>query len=174
MHGNTAGLYGNTTRILLRLEMVVVIIALSVLSVWLVLFMIGLWKENEELKQVNQPVSLPPEKKEIEWWQGWSGMSTSSNEKMIHNPKDVYPVSTLETRRTEALLRYQSGEVPEFSKSITGLATFGYGELDKYGFWQYPLAYADLSDHDRAMADTVNGSYYDTIWHAGSKITSNQ
>ncbi|CAH9015109.1 hypothetical protein VP501E541_P0280 [Vibrio phage 501E54-1] len=34
---------------------------------------------------------------------------------------------------------YESGETPRYSKGICDTITAGYGKLDKYGYWEYPL-----------------------------------
>lgn len=40
--------------------------------------------------------------------------------------------------QAEAKRRYDAGETLHFSTSIEGLITYGYGELDEYGFWEFP------------------------------------
>ena len=35
--------------------------------------------------------------------------------------------------------RFKSGEKPGWSKGICGGFTAGYGELDEYGYWEFPL-----------------------------------
>lgn len=34
---------------------------------------------------------------------------------------------------------YEAGETPQYSKGICGMITAGYGKLDEYGYWEYPL-----------------------------------
>lgn len=35
--------------------------------------------------------------------------------------------------------KYKSGEEPKYSKGICEAVTAGYGKLDNYGYWEYPL-----------------------------------
>lgn len=39
----------------------------------------------------------------------------------------------------EAQQRWKAGEQPGFSSDIGGFITCGYGKLDDYGIWQFPL-----------------------------------
>lgn len=39
----------------------------------------------------------------------------------------------------EALDRWRNGIEPAFSEGVCGSLTCGYGKLDNYGYWQYPL-----------------------------------
>lgn len=39
----------------------------------------------------------------------------------------------------EAQQRWQRGEPPSFSSDLADQITAGYGELDEYGNWQFPL-----------------------------------
>jgi hypothetical protein len=39
----------------------------------------------------------------------------------------------------EAQSRWQAGERPSFSSDLADNITCGYGELDAYGNWQFPL-----------------------------------
>lgn len=39
----------------------------------------------------------------------------------------------------EALVRWERGEKPSFSTGVCESLTCGYGELDPYGYWQFPL-----------------------------------
>jgi hypothetical protein len=42
-------------------------------------------------------------------------------------------------REVEARRRQAAGEKPCVSTGIHGRLTYGYGMLDQFGFWQYPL-----------------------------------
>lgn len=42
-------------------------------------------------------------------------------------------------REYEALKRWESGEKPTFSTGICESLTCGYGKLDEYGYWEFPL-----------------------------------
>ena len=39
----------------------------------------------------------------------------------------------------EAKRRWEDGELPSFSTGICGSLTCGYGKLDDYGYWEFPL-----------------------------------
>ena len=39
----------------------------------------------------------------------------------------------------EALRRWNAGECPSFSSDIAEFLTCGYGKLDGYGNWEFPL-----------------------------------
>lgn len=39
----------------------------------------------------------------------------------------------------EAIRRFEAGEKPGYSSGIDEALTCGYGELDDYGFWEFPL-----------------------------------
>lgn len=41
--------------------------------------------------------------------------------------------------RKEAYALYIAGHSPNFSKGICDSVTAGYGRLDYYGYWEYPL-----------------------------------
>lgn len=45
----------------------------------------------------------------------------------------------LEVREAIAAFLFAVGRRPLHSTSIAGTETSGYGELDDYGFWEYPL-----------------------------------
>lgn len=42
-------------------------------------------------------------------------------------------------REYEAQCRWARGEKPNFSQGICGSLTCGYGEIDDYGYWEFPL-----------------------------------
>lgn len=42
-------------------------------------------------------------------------------------------------REYEAQQRWQSGELPSFSSDLADQITAGYGDLDEWGNWQFPL-----------------------------------
>ena len=42
-------------------------------------------------------------------------------------------------REAIAEFLFAAGRKPGYSTSIAGALTAGYGELDDYGFWEYPL-----------------------------------
>ena len=42
-------------------------------------------------------------------------------------------------REVIAKFLFAAGRKPGHSTSIAGAETSGYGELDDYGFWEYPL-----------------------------------
>lgn len=60
-------------------------------------------------------------------------------------------------KQAEALRRYQSGETLHFSTGIDERITYGYGELDQYGFWEFPLRYNYLSPEHKALVDHFDG-----------------
>lgn len=39
----------------------------------------------------------------------------------------------------EAKKRWEAGEKPNFSTSICERLTCGYGKLDEFGYWEFPL-----------------------------------
>ena len=43
------------------------------------------------------------------------------------------------TKQELAYEKYEAGEVPSYSKGICDSVTAGYGRLDDYGYWEYPL-----------------------------------
>ena len=46
---------------------------------------------------------------------------------------------TYKERQCEAYRRYRLCEKPTYSTGFDGLTTAGYGELDFYGWWEFPL-----------------------------------
>lgn len=56
-----------------------------------------------------------------------------------------------------ATFRYRSGVKLQFSTAITGLLSYGYGGLDVYGFWQYPLEFRELNPSHRRMVMRIDG-----------------
>lgn len=44
-----------------------------------------------------------------------------------------------ELAEKEALRRYSEGQKPSFSKGVCENLTCGYGRLDDYGYWEFPL-----------------------------------
>lgn len=42
-------------------------------------------------------------------------------------------------REAEALKRWHNDEDPGFSEGVCGGLTCGYGKLDNYGYWEFPL-----------------------------------
>lgn len=60
----------------------------------------------------------------------------------------------------KAMARYRSGERPCFSTGIHGCLTYGYGELDVNGFFEYPLPYNALTVDDKAKVDAIDNGYY--------------
>lgn len=51
----------------------------------------------------------------------------------------------------EAKRRHDAGERVNFSTSIEGTLTYGYGALDDYGFWEFPLRFEYLSADQQAV-----------------------
>ena len=51
--------------------------------------------------------------------------------------------STHEDIEQHALFLWQQGRLPGFSTGICESLTCGYGKLDIYGYWQYPLRPAE-------------------------------
>ena len=47
--------------------------------------------------------------------------------------------SQYEENKERAYLRFRNGEEPSFSGGICGTVTAGYGRLDLYGYWEFPL-----------------------------------
>ncbi len=41
--------------------------------------------------------------------------------------------------------KHESGEPPKYSTGICGSITAGYGRLDDYGYWEYPLIVDQVS-----------------------------
>lgn len=60
----------------------------------------------------------------------------------IHDPLDT-------AKELEGLRRYRAGEPLRWSTGIDNVLTHGYGELDAFGFWEFPAAYAELRDEDK-------------------------
>ena len=52
------------------------------------------------------------------------------------------PLEELLNKHT-AIKRWEAGECPSFSKNIYEELTCGYGELDRYGDWEFPLEPAE-------------------------------
>jgi hypothetical protein len=44
-----------------------------------------------------------------------------------------------EENKKEAIKRFENGERPSYSTGICESVTAGYGRLDDYGYWEYPL-----------------------------------
>lgn len=42
-------------------------------------------------------------------------------------------------REQEALKRWEAGKMPTFSTGVGDELTCGYGALDEYGYWEFPL-----------------------------------
>lgn len=65
-------------------------------------------------------------------------------------PEDRALLEAVAAQR-EAIRRHSTGEPVWFSTGIDGKLTYGYGNLDEYGFWQYPLRFEYLSPLQQAM-----------------------
>jgi hypothetical protein len=50
----------------------------------------------------------------------------------------------MKTNRIIAKILYGEGIEYKISTSIAGTTTYGYGGLDDYGFWEYPLCETDI------------------------------
>jgi hypothetical protein len=59
----------------------------------------------------------------------------------------------------EAIKRWEAGEDPCFSTGICESTTCGYGKLDEYGYWQFPLypaeEYLELMKQRRSKNATL-------------------
>jgi len=55
-----------------------------------------------------------------------------------------------------AILKYRTGEKLQFSTGIHGQMTYGFGDLDDWGFWQYPLPYKELRKDHKDAVDSLN------------------
>lgn len=53
--------------------------------------------------------------------------------------------------QAEAKRRLDTGEPVKFSTGIDGLLTYGFGALDDWGFWEYPLRFEYLTPEQQAM-----------------------
>jgi hypothetical protein len=51
----------------------------------------------------------------------------------------------------EALRRLRAGEQLNFSTAIDGYITYGYGNLDECGFWEFPLRWEYLTHEQKIM-----------------------
>ncbi len=51
----------------------------------------------------------------------------------------------------EGLKRLRAGERVNFSTGIDGRMTYGYGQLDQFGFWEHPVPFEDLPQAQRDM-----------------------
>lgn len=58
-------------------------------------------------------------------------------------------------KQNEAKRRYDSGEKLCFSTGIEEELTYGYGALDEFGFWEYPLRYNYLREEHKNIVDAV-------------------
>jgi hypothetical protein len=69
-------------------------------------------------------------------------------------------LSQLPAEQREAKRRLDAGEQVNFSTGIDGYLTYGYGKLDQWGFWQYPLRFEWLTPEQRELvkADDVRVS----------------
>lgn len=56
-------------------------------------------------------------------------------------------------KQLEAKRRYDSGEKLNFSTGIDDSITYGYGQLDNYGFWEYQLRYNHLRPEHKELVD---------------------
>jgi hypothetical protein len=59
----------------------------------------------------------------------------------------------LQLDQLEAKKRYEFGERLNFSTGIDGHITYGYGELDEFGFWEFPLRYEFLNSDHKELVD---------------------
>lgn len=55
-----------------------------------------------------------------------------------------------------AIRRYRRGEKPLFSTGIHEMLTYGYGDLDFNGFWQYSIPYSALRPTDRRRVNHID------------------
>lgn len=53
-----------------------------------------------------------------------------------------------------AKAKYEAGCKLGFSTSIEGSITYGYGVLDDYGFWEFPLRYNYLKPEHKELVDS--------------------
>jgi hypothetical protein len=59
----------------------------------------------------------------------------------------------------EGLRRYRAGEQLKFSSDVAGDPTWGYGDLDTLGYWQYPVPYGELrQDHKDLISELIGRS----------------
>lgn len=66
----------------------------------------------------------------------------------------------MKPEQAEAVRRYETGERLGFSIGIDELMTYGYGELDNNGFWEFPLRYEYLRPEHRALVEDADKVYY--------------
>lgn len=55
---------------------------------------------------------------------------------------------TLKKNHQIAIERYKNGEKPNVSSTLEDEITYGYGEVDEYGFWEFPLYEDDMEDEE--------------------------
>ena len=65
--------------------------------------------------------------------------------------RDHLVLVAMPPEQREAIRRHGAGEPVRFSTGIDGRLTYGYGNIDEYGFWQYPLRFEYLSPLQQAM-----------------------
>lgn len=46
---------------------------------------------------------------------------------------------SIAVKSAEAIRRFRDGEKPSYSTGICESITAGYGRLDQYGYWEFPL-----------------------------------
>jgi hypothetical protein len=68
-------------------------------------------------------------------------------------PHELVAGLPMKADQAEALRRYQAGEMLNFSTDIEGWLTYGYGHLDEWGFWEYPLRYNHLRPEHKKLVD---------------------
>lgn len=56
----------------------------------------------------------------------------------------------------EAIKRWEAGEQPGFSTGICESLTCGYGNLDNYGYWEFPLYPAEDYLKSKKVHNDIN------------------
>lgn len=62
-------------------------------------------------------------------------------------------------QQKEAKKRYDRGDTLQFSTGIDERMTYGYGELDKWGFWEFPLRYNYLRPEHKMLVDQADANH---------------
>ena len=78
----------------------------------------------DELDRCANPELWSKAEEQLEKHYGWA-VSNNDNQE--------------QAREEHARLFWMSGERPSYSTGLDGELTCGYGRLDHYGYWQYPL-----------------------------------
>lgn len=81
----------------------------------------------------------PKHEEALKAWREHGGEIHGPNVETVTMPEEKFYIFLDSFRRDVANKLCQKGIKPTFSTGICGSTTCGYGDLDEYGYWEFPL-----------------------------------